>query len=202
MLDAPADARPELAQASASYWVIRGSHDRALEASRIGCTKSCTRRLAGLDLTRLDLSGEDEALARGRIVDGTAVVLAKLVSDGPGEGTLVVGNVWLRAASSPSLASSRTQTDQMYRLRDVGETCTYDTSCRWLRAEPLDGGRAISVANIELTLVGGSLEDDARAALAKGELLARGVGAFESFMVASVFVPFPPASSDLAPTRH
>ena len=122
------------------------------------------------------------------MTDGSAVVRAKL---GPGD-RLVATELWMRAASSPTLSGARASAERMFVLRDVHEGCAGSASaCAWLRVEPLSGAAASHHAGIDASLVGGSIDDATRQAIARGEVLAHGAAIGRAFVLASLYVPFP-----------
>lgn len=214
---APSDTAPapvSLVGVEAAHYAIVRVDDGVLYASRVGATKTlCGDRsvrrecvLGSLDLSRLDLSPEDEQLARAHIVDGTAIVRAKLAAAATAEAsTLVATSVWVRRAAASTLSTTRASTDAVFTLRDVHEACdaAADT-CAWLRAEPISGGRTAHYSNIDTSLVGGAFDDATKDSIARGETLAHGASVGSRFIVASVYVPFgapAPAPAPSAPSE-
>lgn len=202
----PRANRSELATTEAGYFVVVRSDDRALHVARVGAAKTpCADRVSRdtcevteLDLSRADLSADDELVARARVSDGAAIVFAKLVSgaaDDPRAGRLVASEVWLRDVAAPSLAEQRTATDAMFVLRDVHEGC----ESAWLRAEPIGGGRATHFATLDLAAVGGALSDGERSALGEGRLLARGAAVGKAFVAVGLYSRFPGSPRPAAP---
>lgn len=203
----PRSNRSELATTQAGWFVVVRSDDRALHVARVGTDKTtCADRVsrdtcevAELDLSRADLTADDEALARARIGEGAALVVAKLVSDAgdnPRAGRLVASEIWVCDAAAPTLADQRTATDAMFVLRDVHEGCEN----AWLRAEPVGAGRAAHYATLDLGAVGGALNDVDRAALGEGRLLARGTGIGQAFVAVELYSRFPGAPRVIAPS--
>lgn len=141
-----------------------------------------------IDLSRADLTERDEAIARAKIEGGLAVVKGKLARD-----RLVVSEVWLRHAASPTLANERPQTAGAFVLRDVRGACAGAPSCAWLMAEPLEGGRAVFHEALDVSLVGGALGASEEEALARGHVMAYGATVGKAFAIAAIYLPFPEA---------
>lgn len=204
-------AKPSsLVGVESAHYTIARVEDGVLFAARVGVAQtSCGDRglrrdcaLALLDLSRLDLSSEDERLARAHIADGTAVVRGKLVpTEGGDTSALVVGSVWVRRAAAFTLARARAASAGLFVLRDESEACDPSCgSCASLRVDPVGGEQARHVSVLDLSLVGGSLDEATNKALARGETLAHGATLGSRFVAASVYVPFgTPASAPTSP---
>lgn len=180
-----------------AYFVVTRAEDTALDVAQIGAGRTVCPggeertlcRIEGVVLDRAAL-GSAEAVARRAIDSGAPVVHGTLEVDEGGRGVLVVRRVWTRSAAAPILVAARPQSDGFFALRDVSAACEHvATDCAWVRAEPLDGGRASHHAELDLALVGGALDPAALDGLAHGEVLVRGAPLGDSFVVASVYVP-------------
>jgi hypothetical protein len=203
------DVRVDLATTAAAHFAITRVEDGVLFAAQVGAERpACGDRtrqhecaIAELDLTRADLLPEDELTVRARLAEGTALVRAKLVRGSePGTSMLVATQVWVRHAAAETLANERAQKERLFVLRDVHEACGEEKAgCRWLRAEPVSAGAAAHHSALDLTLLGGLIGDAEERAIARGELLAHGVGVGPRFVAATLFAPFAPRTERVEP---
>jgi hypothetical protein len=204
-----ADLASDLRAVEPAWYVTRSvNEDRTFTVARVdgGPTvcrgeprDSCT--VDQLDLARLDLDADDDVALRGFALQlGVVVWHGRLTrSDGFGS-RLVLDAAWVRQAVSPLLLREPAPTGGIYTLRDVREACDGPLeSCRWLRAEPISGDRALQHKKFDLSLVDRPLDDVLGGALARGRILAVGTSAGTSFVVGALYTQWPARLAPPAP---
>jgi len=194
--------RQELAEMESDHYVvIRKEDDGVLQVARTGFDRTrCADRMlrsactiTRVDLSRVDMSANDEAFARARIADGSAAVLAKLVSaNSLHESVMVVTRIWTRDVAAPTRRGMRLGADPLYALRDARQGCAGSIEeCAWLRTEPTNGELPRHYKLLDLKPTGSCLSDQQRGDLQGGRLLAQGAGIGSVFVVASLLSVFP-----------